>query len=355
MNPKILVINPGSTSLKIAIFEKDKLILKKIAKHDTNVIRQFKTVFDQLDFRLNIVLDFIKAENINLKDIDIFVGRGGLIRPLESGTYLVNEEMIDDLVSGKYGIHACNFGGIIASRLAKTVNKEAYIVDPVIIDEFDEVARVSGYKGIERHSVFHALNQKAIAKRYSEEHHKIYSDLSLIVAHLGAGISVGWHKQGRVVDVNCALGGDGPFSPERAGDLPIFDLIDLCYANKFTKEEIKNELVTKGGLISYLDTYNGIEISQMIKDGNSEALLYLKAMAYQIAKEIGGLYFVAKGKIDVIILTGGLAYNNHLISFIKEYLPDFINLVIYPGEDEMSALAFGVLRVFEGKEEVKTY
>lgn len=355
MKPRILAINPGSTSTKLAIFLGTELIFEKTLIHDVSEIKHFNTIYDQLEFRLETVTNILKEKSVNLDNIDLFVGRGGLISPVESGTYLVNEKMISDLKEAKYGSHACNLGAIIACDLARSVNKEAYVVDPVVVDELHDVARVSGLKEIDRISVFHALNHKAVAKRYANEINKKYEELSLIVSHLGGGISVGWHKFGRIVDVNNALGGDGPFSPERCGDLPIFSLIDLCYSNKYSKDELKKHLIPKGGLVSYLNTSSGLEISRRINEGDKEAIFYFKAMAYQIAKEIGSLYFVAKGKIDVIILTGGLAYNNHLISFIKEYLPDFINLVIYPGEDEMSALAFGVLRVFEGKEEVKTY
>lgn len=355
MNPKILVINPGSTSTKLAIFFKEKLMLEQTLRHDVSQIEQFKTIYDQLDFRVELVHSFLKEKNINFNAIDVFVGRGGLTRPVESGTYLVNEEMIADLRSTRFGSHACNLGAIIANRLAKTYNKKAYVVDPVVVDELDEIARVSGFKGIVRKSTFHALNHKAVGKRYASENNVNYEDVSLIVAHLGGGISVGLHKKGRVVDVNNALGGDGPFSPERCGSLPIFNLVDLCYSNKYTIDELKYLLVPKGGITSYLGTINGFEISKRIQNGDEEAILYANAMAYQIAKEIGSLYFVAKGKIDAVILTGGLAYNADLILLIKKYLPDFINLVIYEGEEEMYALAHGVLRVYEGKEKVKIY
>lgn len=355
MHPKILVINPGSSSSKVAIFLGEKLVLEKVAKHDSHVTEKFASVIDQLAFRKKIVTDFLEEEKISLEEIDIFVGRGGLVHPLESGTYLVNEKMLLDLHEAKFGSHTCNLGAIIASQLASVVGKDAYIVDPVIVDELDEVARVSGLKGLKRKSIFHALNQKAVAKRYALENNKEYRDLTLVVAHLGSGISVGLHQFGKVIDVNNAFGGDGPFSPERTGDLPIYDLVDLCYSKKYTISEMKKMLVSQGGLVSYLNTNNGVEISKKIKEDDKEARLYFKAMAYQIVKEIGSLYFVAGGKVDAVILTGGLSYNSDLIAYIKNYLPKFVNLQIYVGEDEMSALALGALRVYEGKEKVKTY
>jgi butyrate kinase len=352
---QILVINPGSTSTKLALFVDHDLKMEKTLRHDIEVIGQYKTIYEQKDFRKNLVLDFLKEQNIRLEDIDVFVGRGGVVRPVESGTFLVNEIMIADLVSAKYGNHASNLGGILAFELAKSVAKDAYIVDPVVVDELSSLARVSGLKGIERISIFHALNQKAVARKFAKDHGKRYEDLNLIVVHLGGGISVGWHKQGKVVDVNNALGGEGPFSPERSGTLPAFSLTDLCFSGKYTQDEIKRMLVSKGGLVSYLGTSSGIEIQKRIDSGDEEARFYFQAMAYQIVKQIGAIYFAAEGFIDDVIITGGLAYNTTLMGMINMMLDKILTPVIYPGEDEMTALASGALRVLKGEETVKQY
>jgi butyrate kinase len=239
--------------------------------------------------------------------------------------------------------------------MAREFNKLAYIVDPVCIDEMHDLAKVSGLKGIERQSIFHALNQKATAKRYARDNNRKYEDLTLIVAHLGGGISVGLHHKGKVIDVNEALLGDGPFSPERTGTLPAGQLAALCFSGKYTLEEIKKMIAGKGGLVSYLGTSNGVEISNRIHNGDREAEFYFHAMAYQISKEIGALYFVAQGNVDAIIATGGLAYNSDLMGFLKEYINPIRTLTIYPGENEMQSLAEGVLRVLEGSEEALIY
>ncbi len=352
---QILVINPGSTSTKLGLFVDHDLKMEKTLRHDIQVIGQYKTIYEQKDFRKALVIDFLKEQKIRLEDIDVFVGRGGVVRPVESGTFLVNEKMIADLVSAKYGNHASNLGAILAYELAKTVGKDAYIVDPVVVDELSALARVSGLKGIERISIFHALNQKAVARKYAKDRGKRYEDLSLIVVHLGGGISVGWHKQGKVVDVNNALGGEGPFSPERSGTLPIFSLTELCFSGKYTQDEIKRLLVSKGGLVSYLGTSSGIEIQKRIDSGDEEARFYFQAMAYQIVKQIGAVYFAAGGFIDDVIITGGLAYNAPLMGMIKMMLEKIVTPVIYPGEDEMAALVNGALRVLKGEETAKQY
>lgn len=355
MEYQLLIVNPGSTSTKIAIFKNYQSLYEKTLRHDVDVIGKFKSIFDQKDFRVAIIENFLQENNIKIEDIDVFVGRGGLVKPVQSGTYLVNHQMIDDLKHTKNGEHASNLGSIIAFEFANKYQKKAYIVDPVVVDELSDLARVSGLKGIERKSIFHALNQKAVAKRYAKEIGKNYHDLNLIIAHLGGGISVGYHQLGKVVDVNNALGNEGAYSPERSGTLPTYSIIDMCFSGSYKADEIKKLLVSKGGLVSYLGTSSGLEISNRIEKGDSEAKFYFEAMAYQIVKQIGALYFVAKGKIDAVIITGGLAYNSDIIDVIKEYLNPIITPVIYPGEDEMIALAEGVLRVLEGQEEVKIY
>jgi butyrate kinase len=269
---------------------------------------------------------------------------------------LVLQALMDESVKDLKDM-AIGFNSLIKKRLKcfEEFNKLAYIVDPVCIDEMHDLAKVSGLKGIERQSIFHALNQKATAKRYARDNNRKYEDLTLIVAHLGGGISVGLHHKGKVIDVNEALLGDGPFSPERTGTLPAGQLATLCFSGKYTLEEIKKMIAGKGGLVSYLGTSNGVEISNRIHNGDREAEFYFHAMAYQISKEIGALYFVAQGNVDAIIATGGLAYNSDLMGFLKEYINPIRTLTIYPGENEMQSLAEGVLRVLEGSEEALIY
>lgn len=355
MKYKIFAINFGSTSTKIAIFENDHLLFEKTLRHNYEHLQSFENSIAQKDYRVKALLTFLKQNKINLNEIDVFVGRGGLIKPIEGGTYIVNELMLKDLRTMKYGDHVSNLGAIVAYELAQQVNKKAFTVDPVVIDELSEIARISGFKGIERKSAFHALNQRAVAKRYAKEVNKTYEQLNLIIAHIGGGISIGFHNKGKVVDVNNALGGDGPFSPQRAGALPIFDLIDYVYHSDESIEKIKKKLVTEGGLYSYLNTASGIEICQRINQGDKEAYLYAKAMTYQINKHVGGLYYTAKGDIDAVIYTGGLIYQKGLINMLKEFSPPQVKTVFYPGEDEMHALATGVLRVLQKTEEVKEY
>jgi len=351
-----LVINPGSTSTKVAIFINDKLIQESNLKHDVHELKKFPTIIDQLNFRKQIITNFLTECRYAPENIDVFVGRGGMLKPLKhGGAYLITEEMLSDLKTCKYGSHASNLGALIASDFAKPLNKPAYIVDPVCVDEIDDLARVSGLKGIERTSVFHVLNQRAIARKHAKFLGKEYSDLNLIVCHLGGGISVGLHKKGKVVDVNNALGGDGPFSSERAGTLPSFPLVDICFSGIYSKEQVKKMLVGNGGLVSYLGTSNGLEIDKRIKAGDEEAEFYFKAMAYRVVKEIGSLYFVASGKIDGVVITGGLANNQIFINYLKDYIHPIIPISIYPGEDEMRALAEGTLRVLQNQDITQVY
>jgi len=270
---------------------------------------------------------------------------------MKGGTYEVDDAMIEDLKVGVLGEHASNLGGVIAHEIASKLNIPAFIVDPVVVDEMDPVARISGMPELPRISIFHALNQKAVARRAAAELNKHYDECNFVVAHLGGGISVGAHHKGRVVDVNNALDGEGPFSPERSGGLPVGDLAKLCYSGKITHGDLKKKIKGQGGLVAYLNTNDGREVTQMIKDGNKEAELIYKAMAYQVAKEIGMCATVLKGKVDAVIITGGLAYDKALIGWITESVSFIGDIIVYPGEDEMSALALGGLRVLKGEEE----
>ena len=356
MKSLMLIINPGSTSTKVAIYENRKVRIEKTLKHHGEPLLYYPHIIDQKDDRKRLIEAFLAQNNFAIKDIDIFIGRGGILKPLkQSGTYLVTPEMVADLSAAKYGEHASNLGAIISFEFAQQYGKKAYIVDPVCVDEMHDVARVSGLKGIVRQSTFHALNQKAIAKKHAKNIGRKYESLNLIVCHLGGGISVGLHVKGKVIDVNNALGGDGPFSPERTGTIPTYPLVELCFSNGHTEQDIKKMLVGKGGLVSYLHTSDGIEIENRIKNGDQEAAFYFHAMAYRVVKEIGSLYFVTSGQIDDILITGGLAYNEIFINDLRSYIDPIKKIIVYPGENEMLALAEGVLRVLENEEELHIY
>lgn len=352
---KLLVINPGSTSTKIGVFENEELVFEETLRHSVEELKDFKTIADQYEFRLEIIEEALKNNKIDILDLDAIVGRGGLLNPIEGGTYTVNDKMLEDLRKGVQGEHASNLGGILAYDLAKKADGEAYIVDPVVVDELEDIARISGLKEIERKSIFHALNQKAVARRHAKTLDKKYEDLNLIVVHLGGGVSIGGHKKGKVVDVANALDGEGPFSPERSGSLPVGDLAKLCFSGDYTEEEVGKMILGNGGIVSYLATNSAIEVSERMKSGDKEAELIYKAMAYQVAKEIGAIATVLQGNIDGILLTGGIAYDEDFTSWIKESVKFISDVTVYPGEDELSALAEGGLRVLRGEEESKVY
>ncbi len=352
---KLLTINPGSTSTKIGVFEDETLIFEQTLRHSTDEIGSYEKIYDQYEFRKRIILESLIANNIELNSLDTVLGRGGLLKPIEGGTYVVNDTMIEDLRIGVLGEHASNLGGILAYEIANEIGVNAFIVDPVVVDELQDVARISGLKEIERKSIFHALNQMAVSRRYAKTLGREYNELNLIVAHLGGGISVGAHEKGRVIDVANALDGEGPFSPERTGSLPVGDLIKLCYSGKYTHNEVKKMIKGNGGLVSYLNTNDAREVVKMIEDGDKYAELIYYAMAYQVAKEIGAQATVLKGKVDAIILTGGIAYDKMFTDWIFEMVNFISEVVIYPGEDELTALAEGGLRILRGEEHPKIY
>ena len=352
---RLLIINPGSTSTKIAIYDNEKPVFEETLRHSNEELSPYPTIFDQYEFRKNVILDTLNAKGINITKLNAVIGRGGLLKPLEGGTYNVNKKMINDLTVGVMGQHASNLGGILAHEIASQLNINAFIVDPVVVDELSDVARISGLPEISRISLFHALNQKAVAKRAAADLKEKYSDINLIIAHLGGGISVGAHKKGRVVEVNNALDGEGPMSPERAGTLPVGSIIKMCFSGEYTQEEIKKKVVGKGGLVAHLNTNDGREITNRINNGDKKAELIYYAMAYQVAKEIGSCAAALGGKVDAICLTGGLAYDKVFTNWIKEKVEFISQVFIYPGEDEMIALAQGGLRVLRGAEEAKDY
>lgn len=352
---RLLIINPGSTSTKIAIYDNEKPVFEETLRHSNEELAPYATIYDQYEFRKNVILDTLNAKGINITKLNSVIGRGGLLKPLEGGTYNVNETMLKDLKVGVMGQHASNLGGIIANEIASQLNIPAFIVDPVVVDELDDVARISGMPEIKRMSLFHALNQKAVAKRAAGDLGKKYNEVNLIVAHMGGGVSVGAHKKGRVVEVNNALDGEGPMSPERAGTLPVGSLMKLCFSGKYTQDEIKKKVVGKGGLVAHLGTNDGREVVKRIQSGDKNAELVYFAMAYQVAKEIGSCAAALEGKVDAICLTGGLAYDKLLTGWIKERVEFISKVFVYPGEDEMIALAQGGLRVLRGEEEAKEY
>ncbi|WP_153122858.1 butyrate kinase [Peribacillus tepidiphilus] len=352
---RILVINPGSTSTKIGVFDNEISVLEKTIRHDAETINSYENIIDQYDFRKNTILETLHEEGINVSKLSAVCGRGGLLRPIEGGTYIVNEEMLHDLRIGYNGQHASNLGGILAYEIASGLNIPAFIVDPVVVDELDEIARVSGFPLIERKSIFHALNQKAVARRVAKQLGKKYSELNLIVVHMGGGITVGAHRNGRVVDVNNGLHGDGPFSPERAGTVPAGDLVKLCFSGDYYREEIMKKLVGQGGMVGYLGTNDAVQVEKMIEKGNEKAKLIYSAMAYQVAKEIGAASAVLSGRVDAIILTGGLAYGKNFVKEISSRINWIADVIVHPGENELQALTEGALRVLRGEEEAKVY
>jgi len=352
---RLLIINPGSTSTKIAIYDNEKPVFEETLRHPSEVISSYDNIMDQYSFRKELILDTLNERGINITKLSAVIGRGGLLRPIPGGTYRVNENMLKDLKSSDRGEHASNLGGVIAFEIAKQLNIPSFIVDPVVVDELDDIARISGLEGVERLSIFHALNQKAIARKASKDLGKEYQDANMVVVHLGGGISVGAHRKGRVVDVNNALNGEGPFSPERTGTLPVAALIDLCCSGRYSLNEVKKMNVGGGGLVSYLGTNDGREVVKMIEEGNKKAELVYRAMAYQVAKEIGSAATVLKGELDAIVLTGGLAYDQMFTQWIIEHVEFLGRVLVYPGEDEMAALAEGGLRVLRGEEQALDY
>ncbi len=355
----ILTINPGSTSTKIAIFDGNQSpmeeVFEQILRHSSEDLAEFDTIIDQYDFRLNIIMEALTESGYKPEDLAIVVGRGGLVRPVESGSYLVNDRMISDLRDPNRGAHASNLGAFLAKGIADEAGLVAMIVDPVVVDELTDVARLSGLKDIERTATFHALNQKAVARRYCKAMDKKAEDINLIVVHLGGGISIGSHEKGRIIEVPNALYGEGPFSPERSGALPAEPLVRLCFSGKYTEEELLMMIHGQGGMVSYLGTNSGIEVADRIKAGDKEAELVFHAMAYQVAKEVGAAAAVLRGQVDAIIITGGMAYNADFVSWITDRIDWIAPIEVYPGEDELLALAEAGQRVLLGEEEAKDY
>ncbi|MEA3495929.1 MAG: butyrate kinase [Bacteroidota bacterium] len=352
----VLAINPGSTSTKIAVFANSKIMFFKNIKHSVDELKGFKKITDQFEFRKNIIMNELKKVDYKMNQFEAIVGRGGLLKPIPSGVYEVNDEMIKDLKSSPIGEHASNLGGLIAQSIASELSGvKAFIADPVVVDELVDIARITGHPLIKKRSIFHALNHKAIARFHSKCISRKYEDLNLIIVHLGGGISVGAHLKGKVVDVNQGLDGDGPFSPERSGTLPMGDFAKLCFSGKYTLEQVKLMIKGEGGFAAYFGTNDAIEVEEMVNNGNSKALLVFEAMAYQVAKEIGAMSAVLLGKVDGILLTGGIANNKWFVEQIIDRIAYIAPVSIYPGEDEMKALAQNAIMAINGELKVKKY
>lgn len=351
----ILAINPGSTSTKISLYNGAEEVFTKTLRHSSEEIGGFDKVIDQFKFRETTIVAALEESGVKLEDLAAVVGRGGLLRPISSGVYAVNDEMVEDLKSAKYGEHASNLGGIIALEISKRVGCPAYIADPVVVDEMCDVARVGGHPMFPRLSIFHALNHKAIAKLYAKEIGRDYNDLNLVVAHLGGGCSIAAHSKGKVVDVNNALMGDGPFSPERTGGISAMQLAKVCFSGEYTHEEIKKIISGKGGIVAHLGTNSFKDVDDMVAAGDPKATLISDAFVYNVAKAIGGMATALSGNVDGIVVTGGIAYGKLIMQQLTDMVKFIAPVKIYPGEDEMGALAKNAFAVIEGKEEVKQY
>ncbi len=353
---RILAINPGSTSTKIAVYVGSNPLFVKTINHNSEELSKFNVITEQFSFRKNLILEQLKKADIRLDLIRVVMGRGGLLKPVESGVIAVNEKMLEDLRTCKYGEHASNLGGLIAWDIARSLpNAKAYIVNPVVVDELNPLARYSGHPLLPRRSIFHALNQKAVARQHAKSIMKKYEELNLIVVHLGGGITVGAHKKGRVVDVNQGLDGDGPFSPERSGTLPMGDFARLCFSGKYDLKKVLKMIKGEGGLVAYLGTNSAYEVEQRAAAGDQKAKEVYDAMAYQVAKEIGAMGSVLEFEIDGILITGGIAHDKYFVNQIISYVHRLAPVHVYPGEDEMKALAMNGLRVVRNETQVREY
>ncbi len=345
---RILAINPGSTSTKVAVFDRLDPVLELSVAHSSDELRPFANVMAQFEFRMKMVTGALAAAGIDLESIDAVIGRGGLIKPIKSGIYEVNEALRGDLLGGIRGEHASNLGGLIAESIARRIGVKAYIADPVVVDEMQPVARLTGIPGIERASIFHALNQKAIAREYAASRGRRYEEMNLVVAHLGGGISVGAHRLGEVIDVNNALDGDGPFSPERAGSIPSGALAALCFGGSHTYEEVQKMLCGRGGMTALLGTNSMKEALGMAASGDRRAQLVVDALCYNVGKAIGSMAVALEGRTDAIILTGGIAHNACICDYISRMVSFIAPVEVRPGENELLALAANVVGVTEG-------
>lgn len=353
---KILVVNPGSTSTKMAVYDDEKPLLLRNISHTAEQLAPFGNIIEQQDFRRQLILDELKQAEIALQ-FDAVIGRGGLVKPIAGGVYEINSQMLNDTLHGcVMHSHACNLGCLIAHEIASSIpGCRSFIADPGVVDELSPLARISGSPLMPRIAIWHALNQRAIARRYARGIGKEYEDLNLIICHLGGGISVAAHEHGRAIDANNALDGEGPFSPERAGSLPAVDLIRLCFSGKYNEQQLLKRIAGKAGLNAHLGTNDMREILERIKNGDSHAKLIVEAMLYHIAKNIAAESAVLCGNIDAILLTGGLAHSEYVVNELRRRVGFLAPVYCFPGEDEMEALALNALAVLQGRREAKVY
>lgn len=355
MKYKILSINPGSTSTKVGVFENENLIFEGTVRHSKEELDKFSVITDQADMRLELITGLLAEKGIDIDSMDAYVGRGGIIAPLASGVYSVNDKMIHDLKFTKAANHASCLGGLFAKTLSDRNKKPCFVVDPVVVDERPEIAKVSGIPGQDRTCVFHALNQKAVARKYAKENNKEYNNCRLIVAHMGGGITVGAHENGKIIDVNDGFNGEGPFTPERCGGMQVDTIINMCFSGEYTKTDMLAFVNKRGGISAHLNTNDMREVERLYLAGDEKAVLIFSAMAYNVAKEIGAMSAALNGKVEAIILTGGLAYSKVFTKMIIERIGFIAPVTIYPGEDELLALCQGALRVLRGEEKAREY
>jgi butyrate kinase len=355
-SPKILIINPGSTSTKIAVYQDGICLMQQNIRHYLDELVHYPTIISQFEFRKDLIEGTLEMEGFSLHEIKIVMGRGGLTYPLESGVYEVDDRMLTHVRKGVLGQHASNLGPLLSHAIAKEIpGAKSYIADPVVTDELEPIARISGHPRFERRSIYHALNQKAVSRLFAKSISKNYLDLNLIVVHMGGGVSVGAHQKGRVIDVNNALDGEGPFSPERSGTLPVGQLIEACFCGNFTEDEMKRMVNGEGGLVAYLNTNSMIEITDFATDGDEESLFFVNAFVYQVAKAIGEMATVLKGDVDAILFTGGIAYNKMITDLLEERVGFISKIKIFEGEDEIAALAMNAQMMLNGELIPKKY
>lgn len=356
MSFNILAINPGSTSTKIALFEDEQKVSETVLEHPSDEMAKFNKTIDQLDFRYNVIMNYLKEQNYDVTKLDACVGRGGYLHPIEAGTYLVNDAIVHDLTIALHGDHAANLGGLLAKKIADPLGKPSYIVDPTAVDEITPVARISGMADISRRSLIHALNIRAVTREYAKSVGKKFDAVTCIVAHMGGGCTTVIIKEGKCIDMYNGLDGDGAFSPTRSGAVPVGDLIRLCYSGKYaTVDDMMKRAVGDAGLVAYLGTADMRVVNKMIENGDEKAKIVREAFIYQHAKDIGALATVNFGKIDAVILTGGIAYDKGVVKGIEDRVGWIAPVVAIPGEREMQALAAGAFRVLNGEEEAKIY
>lgn len=351
---RVLVINPGSTSTKIAVYQNDEPICEHTLYHSTEELARFGNVIEQKDWRREIILNKLATENIAIDTLSAVIGRGGLLRPVKSGVYKVNQKMIDELHCCTPQ-HASNLGAIIAAGIADACNINAYIADPIVVDERAEVAKICGVKEIHSRCIFHALNQKATARRYAEEIGELYENMNLVVAHMGGGISVAAHEKGVVIDVNNALDGEGPIAPERAGTLPAGELVNLCFSGEYSHKQVNSMIVGKAGLVSLTGCNSVKELCDRAQAGDNQAEMAIDAMCYTTAKQIGAMATVLRGNVDAILITGGIANSKFIVEKVSSYCRYIAPIRVYPGENELMALAMNAMRVLRGQTQAQDY